>query len=92
MKFSNQPLLQIAIEVGSQSRWVIRTLSEMGHDVIVADARKLRLIYENSRKNGSADAEYLARLVRLDTKLLSPIKHRGKKTNKTWPSSAHEMS
>lgn len=77
MKFGNQPPLQIAMEVGSQSRWVSRTLSEMGHEVIVADARKLRLIYENPRKSDSVDAEYLARLVRLDTKLLSPIKHRG---------------
>ncbi len=41
MKFGNQPPLQIAMEVGSHSRWVSRTLSEMGHDVIVADARKL---------------------------------------------------
>lgn len=76
MKFGNQPPLQIAMEVGSQSRWVSRTLSEMGHDVIVADARKLRLIYQNPRKSDSVDAEYLARLVRLDIKLLSPVKHR----------------
>ena len=76
MKFGNQPPLQIAMEVGSQSRWVSRTLIEMGHDVIVADARKLRLIYQNPRKSDSVDAEYLARLVRLDTKLLSPVKHR----------------
>ena len=76
MKFGNQPPLQIAMEVGSQSRWISRMLSEMGHDVIVADARKLRLIYQNPRKSDSVDAEYLARLVRLDTKLLSPVKHR----------------
>ena len=46
--------------------------------MIVADARKLRLIYENLRKGDRADAEYLARLARLDPKLLSPVYHRGK--------------
>ena len=36
--------------------------------------RKLRLTYANKRE---IDAEYLARLARLDPKLLYPLKHRG---------------
>ncbi len=39
--------------------------------------RRLRLIYESSRKADEADAEHLARLARLDPQLLSPIRHRG---------------
>jgi transposase len=68
---------RIALEVGTQSGWVSRELQGMGHEVIVANARKLRLIYENKRKDDRVDAEYLARVARLDVKLLSPIQHRG---------------
>ena len=40
------------------------------------NARKLRAIYHNPRKDDRADAETLARLARLDPALLSPIHHR----------------
>jgi transposase len=43
----------------------------------VANARELGFIYKNSRKNDRLDAENLARVARLDPKLLSPIEHRG---------------
>ncbi len=45
--------------------------------VLVANARKLRLIYANKQKTDEIDAENLARLARLDPKLLYPLKHRG---------------
>ena len=67
---------RIAVESGTHSRWVSRLLIELGPEVIVANSRKLRLIYENRNKNDKVDAEYLARLARLDPKLLSPIDHR----------------
>jgi transposase len=44
---------------------------------LVANARKLRLIYANKRKTDQIDAENLARLARLDPKLLYPVRHRG---------------
>jgi len=43
----------------------------------VANARKLRLIYANKRKTDEIDAENLARLARLEPKLLYPLKDRG---------------
>jgi transposase len=43
----------------------------------VANARKTRLIYSNKRKTDQIDAENLARLARLDPRLLYPLKHRG---------------
>lgn len=43
----------------------------------MANARKLRLIYANKRKTDEVDAENLARLARLDPKLLCPVAHRG---------------
>ncbi len=52
---------RIALEVGTQSGWVSRELQGLGHEVIVANARKLRLIYENKRKDDRVDAEYLRR-------------------------------
>lgn len=76
-EFGQQPQMRIALEVGMHSRWTSRLLRGYGHDVVVADARKLRLIYENPRKSDRVDAEYLAKLVRLDVSLLAPITHRG---------------
>ncbi len=53
-------------------------MGEQGaHQVLVANARKLRLIYANKQKTDEVDAENLARLARLDPKLLYPLKHRG---------------
>jgi transposase len=64
------------MEVGTHSRWASHLLEELGHEVLVANARKLRAIYDNPRKGDRADAETLARLARLDPNLLSPIHHR----------------
>jgi len=71
----HQPL-RIAIEAGTHSPWASRVLKECGHEVLVANPRKLRLIYSNKRKTDEIDAENLARLARLDPKLLYPLKHR----------------
>jgi transposase len=68
---------RIALEVGTHSPWISRELTEMGHEVIVANARKVRLITHATRKNDRIDAEQLARLARVDPALLSPIRHRG---------------
>lgn len=43
---------------------------------MVANARKLKLIYGEGKKNDKHDAKNLARLARLDPKLLAPLKHR----------------
>jgi hypothetical protein len=51
-------------------------LSELGHEVIVANARKVRLIGESRKKDDRLDAQTLARLARIDPQLLYPVKHR----------------
>jgi transposase len=76
-RFASERPLRIAIEAGTHSPWVSRLLEECGHEVLVANARKLRLIYANKRKTDEIDAENLARLARLDPKLLYPLRHRG---------------
>jgi transposase len=77
---SEQPPMRIAIEAGTHSPWASRVLEECGHEVLVANARKLRLIYVNKRKTDEVDAENLARLARVDPKLLYPLKHRGEES------------
>jgi transposase len=74
---SEEHPLRIAIEAGTHSPWVSRLLEECGHEVLVANPRKTRLIYSNKRKTDEMDAENLARLARLDPKLLYPLKHCG---------------
>src|SRR5215210_2810909 len=76
-RFASEPSLRIAIETGTHSPWASRVLEELGHEVLVANARKLRLIYANKQKTDKIDAENLARLARLDPKLLYPVAHRG---------------
>ncbi len=68
---------RIAIEAGTHSPWVNALLRELGHEVLVANPRKVRAIYNNDKKCDRVDAEQLARFARVDPKLLSPITHRG---------------
>ncbi len=76
-RFSGAEPMHIAIEASTHSPWASRMLEDHGHEVLVANVRKVRLIYAEGRKTDRIDAEKLARLARLDPKLLSPIKHRG---------------
>jgi len=75
--FGKMAPCRIALEVGTHSPWVSRQLAEMGHEVIVANAHNVKLITQSVKKNDRIDAEQLARLARVDPKLLSPIRHRG---------------
>ena len=69
---SEQPMT-VAIEAGTHSPWVSRVLKECDHKVLVANPRKTRLIYGQGRKTDRLDAEKLARLARVDPKLLWPL-------------------
>jgi transposase len=64
------------MDVEACSCWTSHLLEDLGHDVLVANARKLRAIYINPRKSERADADTLARLGRMDPELLSAIHHR----------------
>jgi len=79
-RFSGADPLRIVLEAGTHSPWVSRLLAELGHEVIVANPRKLRLIYQNDSKSDRVDAEYLARVGRLDPALLAPLAHRAAET------------
>ena len=77
--FGAMPHSRIALETGMHSPWVSRLLSGLGHEVIVAHARNVRLIGESRRKDDRLDAQTLARLARIDPQLLCPVKHRSAK-------------
>lgn len=68
---------RIAIEAGTHSPWVSRALAGLGHEVIVANPRQVRLISRSKKKNDREDARLLARLARFDPELLHPVRHRG---------------
>jgi transposase len=76
-RFDSAERMKIAIEVGTHSTWVSRLLEECGHEVLIANPRKTRLIYGEKRKTDKLDAQKLARLARADPELLYPVKHRG---------------
>lgn len=78
-QFEGIPRCRIALEVGTHSRWMSRILEELAHEVIVANARKVRLIKESDNKTDKMGARTLARLARVDPSLLSPICHRSQK-------------
>jgi len=63
--FEKIPRSRIASETGTHSPWVSRLLTELGHEVIVAHARNVRLIGESRRKDDRIDARTLARLARI---------------------------
>lgn len=79
-RFEGSERLTIALEVGTHSPWVSRLLEGSGHEVVVANPRKTRLIYSGSRKTDRIDAEKLARLLRSDPELLYPVSHRGEES------------
>ena len=74
--FGAMPHCRIALEIGTHSPWISRLLSALGHEVIVANARKVRLIGESRKKDDRLDAQTLARLARIDPELLYSVRHR----------------
>lgn len=74
--FGARPACRIALEVGTHSAWIAEQLTSYGHEVLVANPRKVHLIGRSRCKSDRNDAESLARLARMDPRLLFPIQHR----------------
>ncbi len=74
-RFTTAAPMRIAIEASTHSPWVCALLEEAGHEVIVANPRKLRMIFQGDNKNDRFDANQLARVARLDPRLLYPVGH-----------------
>jgi transposase len=70
------PRRRVILEAGLHSPWISRLLAQLGHEVIVANGRMVSVIHKNPRKRDPVDAEALAKLGRVDPRLLWPIEHR----------------
>lgn len=77
-EFFDRAPSRVAIEVGAHSRWISELLKEKGHEVIVANPRRLKMISQSDNKSDRHDCELLARIGRVDLDLLSPVKHRNR--------------
>jgi transposase len=80
--FQHVPASRVALEAGTHSPWVSRHLGVLGHEVIVANPRNVAWITKSRNKNDRIDAEKLARMARVDVKLLAPIRHRGEQAQR----------
>lgn len=78
--FSRRQRARVVIEVGTDSGWVSRLLAENGHEVLVADSRRVRRLAGKEDKDDRLDAEFLARIGRMDPKLLKPVRLRNEET------------
>ena len=67
---------RVVMEVGTHSAWVREVIAELGHEVLVANARRMERSRRRRRKNDRIDAARLARLGRVEPKSLYAIQHR----------------
>ena len=74
--FGSEARMRIALEAGTHSPWVSRLLKGYGHQVIVANPRKIPSLTSSKSKNDRNDARQLARMAAFDPELLHPIEHR----------------
>lgn len=79
-RFESMPPSRVVVEAGTHSPWMTESLKSFGHEVIVANPRRVALIYGEHTKSDEVDAQTLARLGRLDPELLRPIEHRSGRT------------
>lgn len=76
------PKALMVMEVGSHSPWISRFLEGLGHEVLIANPRKVRAIFENDRKCDLYDARMLAKIARFDPSLLHPIEHQSEEAQR----------
>jgi transposase len=76
--FSGKKMSRVILEAGTHTSWMQRVVSELGHEVIIANPRKVRMRGADN-KDDRVDAEYLARLGRADPVLLYPLSPRSER-------------
>lgn len=79
-RFEEPGKVRVAVETGTHSPWLSEVLRERGFEVLVGNARKLRMIWGQNIKDDFRDAKMLVRICRFDPKLLYPIEHRSRAT------------
>ncbi|MBI4569190.1 MAG: IS110 family transposase [Planctomycetes bacterium] len=69
---------RVVMEAGQHSPWVSRLMAEKGHEVVVVNPRRVRLVAESLKKSDRSDAAMLARLAQTAPDLLMEVQHRSK--------------
>src|SRR2546429_4941944 len=59
--FFKRPPAHVVLEAGTHSAWISRLAAVAGHQVTVANPRRLQLIAQSDSKSDRSDAELLAR-------------------------------
>jgi len=80
-RFDAKTPLRVVLETGTHATWIARLLRGLGHEALVADARRLRFIWGSERKDDEVDARMLAKVGRLDPSLLHPVRTRSPETD-----------
>jgi transposase len=75
-RFEGVARTRVVVECSGSTPWVVRLLEELGHEVVVVNPRRVRLIAESTLKCDRVDAEILARLSRLGPEMLRPVYQR----------------
>lgn len=75
-QFQGEERMRIAMECGTHSPWLSRLLEELGHEMHVANSRKIEAITSSESKNDRNDAEQLALLAHYNPRLLHAVQHR----------------
>lgn len=78
--FGSMPRTRIVMEATRSTHWVRKVLQAFGHEVIVANPRRLDLITKSLRKTDRNDARILAQLGQTNLPLLSPVHERSDMT------------
>ncbi|MCC6367228.1 MAG: transposase [Bryobacterales bacterium] len=77
---------RVVMEVGTHSAWLEEVLEECGHEVVVANARKMEGNKKKRKKNDKEDARMLARKGRADPESLYPIV-----TGRSFPTRSEQL-
>ena len=77
-RFRGYESARVILEAGTHSPWIFELLVKLGHEVLVANPRRLQIITESDKKSDRLDAQMLAELGRTAPQLLSPVWNRGR--------------
>lgn len=70
--FAGRKRARVVLEAGTHAGWLGRAVEGHGHELVLANPRKLRM-RGAVNKNDKVDAEFLARMGRADPELLYPV-------------------
>lgn len=79
--FQGEPSSRVVLEACGISRWVAQIARRHGHEVVVANPRRLAVITTSTRKSDRNDAYKLADLGQVRPRLLKPVHSRGERSH-----------